>query len=178
MRVRKNRFFLLLLLLLTSCSLFYSAEEKARRLAIKTAEAYFTYNYQDPESWMKSVQEEYFYQEYIGDRVLPTLAPYMAQYFIKSTAELESIEEYTRGVSEDESDIIIWKLVLQVTPAWPANGPPEFSRVNREELPWTNGETATVYAVAANRLGIWNLRLLSPSSATRLAGTLTSPTTP
>lgn len=173
MRERKNRFALLLLLLLTSCSLFYSAEEKARRLAMETAVAYFSYNYQDPEGWMAPVQDEYFYQEYVANRVLPTLAPYMTEYFIKSTAELVSIEEVARGLSEDGAEVIIWMITVRVSPSWPEDGPPKFDRVDREEVPWTDGEQAIVYAVAANRLGVWNLRLLSATGATRLALTLT-----
>lgn len=174
MRVRKNLLSTLFLLLLTSCSLFYSAEEKARRLAIETAVAYFTYDYEDPEDWMEPVQDEYYYQEYIENRVLPTMASYMRQYFIKSEAEFVSIEEVARGISQENSEVIIWEIVLQVNPAWPAGGPPEFERVEREEIPWAEDETAVVYGVAANRLGVWNVRLLPSESAAKVAASLQS----
>ena len=173
--MKKKPLSLLLLLLLTSCSLFRTPEENAYQLAIDTAVAYFTYNYQHPDEWMEGVQDEFFYKEYIS-QVLPTLAPYMTQYFLISTAELESIEEVARGVDEDGNDVIAWRLVLHVTPAWPEDGPPAFRRIHREDLPWTDGETATLYALAANRLGIWNLRLLSVSAGEeRVAGLVISP---
>jgi len=174
MRVIKNLSFLLLLLLLTSCSLFRSSEENARQLAIDTAVAYFTFNYEDPEGWMKPVQDEFYYKEFIKNRILPVLAPYLKKYFIKSTASLVSIEELTRGTSSDDSEVILWEIVVQVDPPWPTGDLPEFDRAIGDELPWTSGEITTVYAVAASRLGVWNLKLLSEDSAQAVRDDLVS----
>jgi hypothetical protein len=156
-----KRFSLILLLALTSCSLFRSSEENARQLAVDTAVAYFTFDYENLDGWMKPVQGEFYYKDFIKEYVLPTLGPYMQDNWVQSTATLISADEYFRGTSQDGADVIIWEIVLQVDPPWPADGPPAPFGSDYDDIPWTNGSNTTVYAAAANQLGVWNIKLLT-----------------
>lgn len=175
MRVKTNRLLLLLILFLTSCSLFKSPEEKAMQLAVDTAVAYFTYDYEDAEGWMKPVQNEFYYKEFISDQVLPVLDPYFYQFFLKSTAALINVEEYARGISSiDNTPVIVWKIDLEVSPAWPAGGPPPPFGIDMDSIPWADKENTTVFAAAANRLGVWNIKLLTADSAEDIIATLDS----
>ena len=158
-----KRLFLLSLLGLCACSLFRTPEENAKQLAIEMAVAYFTFDYENLDAWMKPVQGEFYYRDFIKDYVLPTLGPYMQENWLESKARLVEIEEYKRGTSQDGAQVIIWKIMLQVTPQWPADGPPLPFGSDYDDIPWTNGENTTVYASAANQLGVWNVKLLPTS---------------
>ena len=172
MRVSIPSFLSLLLLALSSCSLFLSAEERAEKLAIDTAVAYFTFDYQHPEKWMEEVQDQSYYQEFISSQVLPVLSPYMQKYFIKSTAVFVSVEEYARGVNEENIKMIVWKIDVQVNPVWPGREPPSPLDQSPTTIPWTNGEVTTVYAAAASSLGVWNVKLVPAGEVDDLLDTL------
>jgi len=175
MRVRISLILSLLVLSLSSCSLFLSAEERAQKLAVDTAVAYFSFDYQHPENWMEAVQDQSYYQEFIRSQVLHVLTPYMQKYFIKSTAVFVSVEEYARGVNEENIKMIVWKINVQVNPVWPGRKPPSPLDQSPTIIPWTDGELTTVYAAAASSLGVWNVKLVPANEVDDVVDTLVAP---
>jgi len=169
-----KRLFLLSVLLLASCAAPKNSENKVKQLAVDTALAYFTFDYENVEEWMQPVQGDFYYKNHIEEYVLPVLAPYLQEYYIKSNAELVSVEEYSRGSSSDGAQVVIWKITLQVDMPWPKKGPPSpFGPNERDEIPWTKGERAIVYGAAAYQLGVWNVKLLAKNEADALVTELT-----
>lgn len=174
-----KRIFLLSILLLASCAGQKSSESDAKALATDMTIAYFTFDYENVEDWMLPVQDEFYYETFIHDDVLPVMAPYMQKYYIQSTSTLVSAEEYARGESQDGSQVIIWEIIVQVDTPWPKNGPPSpFGANEQDEIPWTRGQTGVAYGTAASRLGVWNVKLLARNEADALKATLVLPATP
>ena len=174
-----KRLLLLSILLLVSCAGQKGAEKDAMELATEMTVAYFTFDYENVEDWMLPVQDEFYYETFIHDDVLPVMAPYMQRYFIQSSATLDSVEEYARGQSRDGSQVIIWRITVQVDQSWPKSGPPSpFGANEQDEIPWTWGKTGVAYGTAAYRLGVWNVKLLARNEAEAIKETLTLPDVP
>ncbi len=148
---------------LTACSLFSNAEDTARNLAVDTALAFFTFDYQHSDQWMETVSDRDYYQTIIHSQVAPELIPFLQKYFIISTAELVSVEEVARGVSEaDEADVVIWEIHLTVNSAWPGKKPPTPLDKAPYSIPWTGTDGTEVHAVGMYKLGVWSVKLISP----------------
>lgn len=163
----------LLPVVLSACSLFSNAEETARDLAVDTALAFFTFDYQHTDQWMEAVSDRDYYQSIIRRQVAPELIPFLQKYFIISTAEFVSVEEVARGVSEaDEADVVIWEIHLTVDPAWPGKHPPSPLDKAPFSIPWTSTDETIVHAVGMYKLGVWSVKLIPPDQVEVIAGKL------
>ena len=160
---------------LTACSLFSNAEDTARDLAVDTALAFFNFDYQHSDQWMETVSDRDYYQTIIRSQVAPELVPFLQKYFIISTAELASVEEVARGVSEtDKADVVIWEIHLTVNSAWPGKKPPSPLDKAPYSIPWTGTDETVAYAVGMYKLGVWSVKLISPDQMEVISGKLTA----
>lgn len=167
--------YLLLAFLMPSCSLFLSPEEKARQLAVDMAVAFFTFDYQKPENWMEPLQKEDYYQNFIKTGIKPELVPFLQKYFVISRAEFVSVDEYARGINSENADVLIWKIQLQVSPAWPGSKPPAVLNQSSAAIPWTGTDQTTVYAISTSLLGIWNVKLIPENQVDEILQAIKTP---
>lgn len=154
------RFFVLLvfLLLFASCS----AKNVEKELASGMATSYFTIDYQDLGNWLGSYQTSSYYANFLAKEAMPVLSPYFVDNMVQSSAKLQSIDEYYHKDFEDKEDVTVWKIVLDVNPPWPGDGPPyPFNTGAAQNIPWPENGKATVY-VATNNDDQKEIFLISP----------------
>ncbi len=147
--LKVTRFFALLvfLSLFASCS----AKNVEKELASDMATSYFTIDYQDLGNWLGSFQTSSYYADFLNKEAMPVLGPFFTDNKVQSSVKLQSIDEYYRKDFEDKADVTIWKIVLEVTPAWPDDGPPyPFNTGAAQNIPWPEDGQATVYVVTNN----------------------------
>lgn len=164
---------MILSVFLSSCALFSNAEDKARELAVDTAVAFFSFDYQHSDRWMESVNDRDYYQTIVRRQVAPELIPYLQKYFIISTAEFVSVDEVTRGISEaDEAVVVIWEIHLTVNPPWPGKKPPSPLDKPPYTIPWTGKDETVVHAVGMYKLGVWSVKLIPTDQVQVISGKL------
>ena len=164
--MKAYRFFVLLvfLLLFASCS----SKNVEKELASGMALSYFTINYRDIGNWLGSYQTSSYYSNFLEKEPMPVLSPYFVDNMVQSSAKLQSIDEYYHKDFEDKEDVTVWKIVLEVNPPWPDDGPPyPFNTGAAQNIPWTENGKATVYAVT-NGDDSTNVVLISPLDIDRI----------